>query len=345
MNLLITGVGGQIGGWLAKGFLKQGHRVVGVDNMSGGMWSNLPAQPNPMFHFFRTDLTNYSDVEEIFASQRPTVVYHCASCAREGSSEFQPYKVTSANMQAFIVTLELAIKHGMKRWVQYSSMSVYGDQEPPFSEKMPRRPLDVYAINKAAIEQIIEQMADTHGFEFVIFRPHNVFSAGENISDPYRGVVTIFMNRIMRKEPLYLYGENHIRAFSYIEDCLPAMMKAADSKKAAGEVINLGGIEPTTVGELAEIIIACFPECPRPEIIQLPPRPHEVAKAWCTTDRSVKLLDYKEVVGWKEGIARTAAWAKIIGPQPWAVDNLPLLSEKAPKPWLDLAKEKLSRRT
>ena len=339
MRIMVTGCAGLIGSWLAKGFLQQGYDVIGVDNMSGGMWSNLPPLPSTQFHFFQADLTNYADTQEIFMSQRPEVIFHCASCARESASEFQPYKITSSNIMATIVCLELALKYGMKRWIQFSSIAIYGDQEPPFSEKMPRKPIDVYAINKAAIEQIIEQMADTHGFEYVILRPHNCFSAGENIQDPYRGVITIFMNRIMRKEPIYLYGENHVRAFSYIEDCLPAMMKCLDSKKAIGETINLGGIEPITVGELAEEIISNFPEYPRPEIIQLPPRPHEVARAWSTTSQSIKLLQYEERIGWKEGIKRMAKWAKKLGKQEWKYDNLPLLNDKAPKPWLDLAEE------
>jgi|CXWL01.1.fsa_nt_gi UDP-glucose 4-epimerase len=335
-SVLVTGCAGLIGSTLAKAFLQQGHRVIGIDNMSGGMWSNLPPMPDPMFSFFQTDLTNYSDMREIFMSQRPRVVYHLASCPREGSSEFQPVKITASNIMASITVLELGLRYGMERLVFTSSMSVYGKQDPPFSEKMSRQPVDPYGVNKAATEQIIEQMAETHGFEWVILRPHNVFGQGASI-DPYRGVVTIFMNRIMRQEPIYLYGENHVRAFSYMEDCLPAMMKAADSKKANHKVINVGGISPTSVKDLAEVIINCFPEYPRPEIIQLPPRPHEVAKAWCTTDESIKILDYKEEIGWEEGIKRTAIWAKKLGPQPWVIDNLPLLSNKAPKPWLYLA--------
>ena len=336
MDVLISGVAGLIGSHLAKGFLQQGHHVIGVDNMSGGMLGNLPTMPNPLFRFYLADLTHYSEMEEIFMTQRPAVVFHLASIAREGASEFQPRLITSTNIMASITVLELGIKYGMKRFIFTSSMSVYGKQDPPFSEKMPRMPVDPYGVNKAATEQIIEQLAETHGFEWVIFRPHNVYGPGAGMSDPYRGVVNIFMNRIMRKEPLYIYGEEHIRAFSYIEDCLPAMLKAAESKKVVGEIVNLGGIEPITIGELAEVIISNFPEYPRPEIIQLPPRPHEVARAWCTVDKSVKILNYKEQIGWKEGIVRTAEWARALGPQPWVVDGLPLINDKAPKPWLDL---------
>lgn len=336
-RVCVTGVAGLIGSWIAKGLIDAGHNVIGIDNLSGGSSLNLPRMPDQRFRFFLADLTKYSEIEELFCSQRPEIIFHLASCAREGASEFQPYKITSTNILASIVVLELGIKYGMRRIIFTSSMSVYGKQDPPFSEKMPRMPVDPYGINKAATEQIIEEMAETHGFEYVILRPHNVFGSGISLSDPYRGVVGIFMNLIMRREPIYIYGENHIRAFSYIEDCLPAMLRTVDLKKATGEIINIGGIEPISVMDMAETIISCFPEYPRPEIIQLPPRPHEVPRAWCTTDKSIKLLNYKEGVGWKEGISRMAVWAKEMGPQSWVVDNLPLLSEKAPKPWLDLA--------
>lgn len=339
MRVLVTGTAGLIGSWVAKGLIEAGHNVIGIDNLSGGSSLNLPRMPDQRFKFFQADLTNYSEMKELFGSQRPEIIFHFASCAREGASEFQPYKITLANILASVVVLELGLKYGMRRIVFTSSMSVYGKQDPPFSEKLSRMPVDPYGVNKAATEEAIEQMAETHGFEFVILRPHNVFGSGASLSDPYRGVVGILMNCIMRREPIYIYGENHVRAFSYIEDCLPAILKTVDSKKVIGEIINIGGIEPISVIDLAETIIGCFPDYPRPEIIQLPPRPHEVPRAWSTTDKSIKLLNYKEIVGWKGGIIRTAAWAKEMGPQPWVVDDLPLLSNKAPKPWLDLAKK------
>ena len=339
MHVMVTGCAGLIGHWVTKELLRNGHSVVGIDNMSSGLWGNLPPKPNPRFHFFHTDLVNYADTKEIFMSQRPEIIFHFASLPREGSSEFQVYKVTSTNILAAVTVLELGIKYGMKRLIFTSSMAVYGKQDPPFSEKMPRMPVDPYGVNKSATEQVIEQMAETHGFEWAILRPHNVFGPGQALHDPYRGVVGIFMNRIMRREPIYIYGEDHIRAFSYIEDCLPAMMKTVDSKKANHRIINIGGISPTLIKDLAEVVIRCFPEYPRPEIIQLPPRPHEVVRAWCTTDESVKILDYKEKIGWEEGIGRTAEWAKTVGAQSWVIDDLPLLSEKAPLPWRELAKK------
>ena len=337
-RVLITGCAGFIGSHLAKGFIAQGHKVIGLDNLSGGTMANLPRQPDMNFQFYQADLTDYTAVHEVFMAEAPEIVYHCASCAREGASEFQPYKITQTNMQASLLLLEVAIKRGIRKLIFTSSMSVYGNQKCPFDEKMPRKPVDPYGIQKAAIEHTIEVMSETHRLLWTILRAHNVIGSYQSITDPWRNVAGIFCNRIMRHEPIHIFGEDHIRAFSNIEDSLPAMMRAADLDTANGEIINIGGKEPVKVKDLAEEVIQAFPDYERPKIIQLPPRPHEVKEAWCTTKKSEEILGYQEVYGWRAGIKKTAEYAKALGPQPWRIDDLPLINEKAPEPWQELLK-------
>lgn len=342
-NILISGVGGLIGSHLAKGFLQHGHRVIGVDNMSGGMWSNLPLMPDPQFHFFQTDLTNYSDMREIFMSQRPEVIYHCAANAREGASFYDPYKIVNANALIASIVIELGIKYGMKKFVFTSSMARYGDQQPPFGEKLSPQPVDIYGASKVLVETMIQMLAGVHSFQWTVLVPHNCFGEGQSLSDRYRNVIGIFMNSILRHEPIYFYGKDHVRAFSYMGDCLPAFIKAAELKpKLNQEVINIGGIEPTTIADVAEEVIKNFPEYPRPEIIELPPRYGEAKEAFCTCDKSIKLLDFKEEIKWRIGIERMASWAKSIGPSPWKKEPLAIPTEGIPFPWRGLQEKHIS---
>jgi len=340
-TIMVTGVAGFIGSHLASGFINSGRKVVGVDNLQGGNKENLPPTPNPLFPFYEADLADYFAVREIFMAEKPEIVYHCAANAREGASEYCPYKIAKNNLLIAMAVIENGIKYGMKRLIHLSSMSVYGDQEPPFNERMKPRPVDPYGANKACIEQIIKMLSETHKFEWTILRPHNLIGERQNMSDALRNVATIFCNRILRREPLYIYGENHQRAFSNIKDCLPAMINASQKNEAIGEIINIGGREAITVAELAEEIIGNFSEYDRPEIIQLPPRPHEVVDAWCTTEKSIKLLDYKETYGWRQGVMDVVSWAKKQGPQLWKADHLPLLRKDAPLPWREIQKEHL----
>jgi len=183
------------------------------------------------------------------------------------------------------------------------------------------------------MEEITEILADVHGFSYIILRPHNVFGERQSLRDPFRNVVGIFMNRIMRGEPLYLYGDGEQkRAFSYIADSLPSFLRACDLDPALDQqIINVGGIEAVTINELAELVIAQFDA--RPEVRYLPDRPREVKYAYSTWEKSARLLGYDETCGMREGIRRMAEWAKQLGPQPWTQEDLELPSDRAPVIW------------
>ena len=339
MRILITGVAGLIGSWVAEALVREVgvDKVVGVDDLSGGIIENVDVIRDRKFVFEQVDITQYKKIEEVFAQHRPEVVVHAAACAREGASAFQPHAITLTNNFASSIITELGIKYGMRKLVFFSSMAVMGDNKCPYTEDMPRRPVDHYGVNKAATEKSIEILSSVHGFDYVIIRPHNVVGIRQ-IFDPYRNVVTIFLNRLMRREPLYIFGDGHIRAFSYIEDSLPAFIKTVTTDKANGQIVFIGGKEQITVEKLLGAIIEDFDPQYKPEIVHLEPRPLEVKEMWCSIERSVKLLGYRETVGWREGVRRTVAWAKNKkGPQNWRVDNLPLLNEKTPRPWREMA--------
>jgi UDP-glucose 4-epimerase len=151
---------------------------------------------------------------------------------------------------AYIYTIVPAIKYGLKKVVLTSSMSVYGAQKPPFSEDMPKKPEDIYGIAKAAMEDATEVLAKVHGFDYVIIRPHNVYGPKQNLADPYRNVIAIFINCLLNDKRFYIYGEgNQKRAFTYIEDFTPYFVQSGFSNRCNEEVINIGPKEEHTINE------------------------------------------------------------------------------------------------
>jgi UDP-glucose 4-epimerase len=330
MRVLVTGVAGFMGGHVAQGLMSAGHEVVGLDDLSGGFEENVP----PGVDLRVIDLRDGEETEAVVVEQAPDILCHLAANAREGASQFQPRDVCGRNLMAYANVLVPAIRSGVKKVVLYSSMAVYGDQEAPFDENMPRRPADVYGVNKTAMEEITEILADVHEFMYTIIRPHNVFGERQSLSDPFRNVVGIFMNRIMRGEPLYVYGDgDQKRAFSYIGDSLPAFLRAAElSPELDRQIVNVGGKEPVTINELLRMVAAEFGA--DVDVVHLPDRPREVKKAYCTWQKSEDLLGYEERFGLAEGIRRMAEWARAKGPQPWRDERLELPSAKAPHIWL-----------
>jgi UDP-glucose 4-epimerase len=326
-KILVTGNAGFIGSWIADSLVEKGEEVYGIDDFSGGNLENYSED----YKMFTIDLRIPHQVEQVIKKVRPEIVFHCAACAREGASAFQPLYVSQTNYQAFMNLIEPAIKYGLKKFIFTSSISVYGNQTPPFSEDMPKMPVDIYGVNKAAIETSIEILSDIHEFNYVILRPHNVFGLRQNLTDHFRNVVAIFMNRIMRNEPLYIYGDGEQeRAFSYIEDSLPSFIQSLEVRN---EIINVGGMHQTSLNRLADLVCEAMGVSVKYPRKYLPQRPREVKYAYCTYEKSERVLGYKEVVGYEEGIKRMAVWAKNKGRQEWTTEKLPLKSVKMPETW------------
>lgn len=331
--MIVTGAAGFMGSHLVDYLINKGHAVYCVDDMSGGYWRNV----NPMSTFVQLDLRDAAQTEKVIAELKPKYIYHLAADASVGRSQFVPRECSERNYFAFLNLIVPAIKFGLKKIVIASSMDVYGDQEPPFHEGMPTKPVDIYGISKAAMEQATEVLSKVYGFDYTIVRPHNVYGPRQNIADPYRNVVGIFMNRIMRKEPLYVYGDGkQKRAFTYSDDNIPYFAEIMFNPKANGEILNLGPTEEETINKLAQLVQKEFGV--KSEIVYLPDRPLEVKNAYCTYDKAVKLLGYKTSTSLEEGIRKMTQWAKGLGPQPWKYrDSLELDHPSLPRTW----KEKL----
>ncbi len=332
MKILVCGGAGFMGSWIAEALLKEGHDVAVVDDLSGGLKCNIPRKIVDAKRFYEFDLRNAKN-DFIFESFKPDILYYLAANAREGESFFSPVDVTERNVMAYVYTLKTAIKNGVKKVVLFSSMATYGDQKAPFSEGMPTKPVDVYASNKVAMEEITKQLAGAHGFDWTIVVPRNVFGPRQYLSDIKRNFIAICMNRIMRHESIYVYGDGEqIRSFSYIVNSLPCYVKCLD-KKINGEKINIGGMKPVTINYATDVIIGCFPEYPRPEKIHLKDRHGEVKVAYATYDKSQRMLGYEEKISFEEGVRLMAEWAKTMGPRPWIAKPCELVNDKVPITW------------
>jgi UDP-glucose 4-epimerase len=337
MRILVTGAAGFMGSHLVDDLLKMGHEVHSVDDLSGGYSENV----NSKAIFKQLDLRERKETQKYIEEIKPEIIFHLAADATEGRSQFTPINCTERNYMAYLNVLVPAIKSGLKKMILTSSMSVYGSQKSPFSEDMDTKPDDIYGISKAAMEQATRILSDVYGFKYTIIRPHNVYGPRQNLSDPYRNVVAIFINCLLNNKNFYIYGDGEQkRAFSYIDDFTPYIIKAGFNDNANGEVFNIGPCEETTINKLADIVLEEFfkgkeiPENLKPKY--LPKRPMEVKEAWCTVEKAEKMLDYKTTVGLKEGVGKMIEWARKKGPQQFKyLDELEITNDDTPPLWKD----------
>lgn len=308
-SILVTGGAGFMGSHLVDYLIQDGQSVTVIDDLSGGFKENL----NPEAKFFKINLQENKEVDKIVKEESIDLIYHLAAYATEGLSPFIKRFNYNNNLISSVNLINSAVNNGIKDFLFTSSMAVYGNQKPPFHEDLPRRPIDSYGIAKAAVEQELEISQEMFGMDYYIMRPHNVYGPRQNLSDPYRNVIGIFMNRIMNNLPPIIYGDgNQTRAFSYIFDVIPSIAEAPFIERAKNQIINIGADRFVTIKHLADLVRTAMESNIEP--IYAEPR-HEVKDAFCTTSKSEDILGYETNYAISQGIKEMADWAKSTGPQ------------------------------
>lgn len=307
-TVLVTGAAGFIGSHVAEACRDLGFHVVGLDDLSGGFVQNIPAGVD----FVEGSVCDEAVLKRLFSKYRFDYVYHLAAYAAEGLSHFIRAFNYQNNVIGSVLLINEAVAHQVKGFVFTSSIAVYGAGHVPMREEMTPEPEDPYGIAKYAVELDLEAAARMFGLPFVVFRPHNVYGERQNIADRYRNVVGIFMNQVMRGEPMTIFGDGQqTRAFSYIGDVAPMIARAPLVPAAIGETFNVGGDVPCSVLELARALARTFGV--EPAVRHLPAR-KEVVHAFASHDRAHAVFGDSAPTSIDAGLARMASWVKSVGP-------------------------------
>jgi UDP-glucose 4-epimerase len=308
-KVLVTGVAGFIGSHVAAHLLKQGHTVVGLDDLSGGFEDHVPHGT----HFVRGSITDEALVNRLFAEHHFEHVFHLAAYAAEGLSHFIKRFNYTNNLLGSVNLINASVNAGsVKCFVFTSSIAVYGRNQLPMTEDAVPQPEDPYGIAKYAVELDLKEAHEMFGLNHVIFRPHNVYGANQNLGDRYRNVIGIFMNQIMQGQPMTIFGDgSQTRAFSYIDDVAPVIAASISRPSVYNEVFNVGADRPYSVAELANVVARAMGV--PPQINHLEAR-NEVVHAYSAHEKVQKHFgDLIKNVSLEEGVNRMAVWAKKVG--------------------------------
>lgn len=300
MNVLITGIAGHLGSALARWIIRNvpDCEVFGFDNLSCGYPENVPDGV--------AWVTPTLGKDQILFTGELDYVFHFAAYAAEGLSPFIRHYNYQNNLLATADVVNFCINKNVKRLVFTSSMAVYGRGAPPFYEGDDCRPIDPYGVAKLACEQDIQIAGEQHGLDWCIIRPHNIYGPGQSIWQKYRNVLGIWMARHLAGEPLLIYGDGRQeRAFSYIDDIVPCLWQAAVSARASQQIVNLGGTYPKSIASAARELVDVMGDG---EIVHVEPR-HEVKQAYCSWEKSVELLGFRERV-FRNGLEAMWEWAR-----------------------------------
>ncbi len=308
-STLVTGAAGFIGSHVARRLLERGHRVVAMDDLSGGFTENVPRGAS----FVQGSILDHALVDRLFAEHRFEYVFHLAAYAAEGLSHFIKRFNYSNNLIGSVNLINASVNTGtVKCFVFTSSIAVYGRNQAPMTEDATPMPEDPYGIAKFAVELDLKEAHEMFGLPYIVFRPHNVYGESQNIGDPYRNVIGIFMNQILQGLPMTVFGDgNQTRAFSYIDDVAPVIAQAIERPEALNEVFNVGADTPYSVLTLAESVAKAMGV--KPQVRHLPAR-NEVVHAFSSHEKVRRHFGgLCRNVPLDEGLARMAAWVKETG--------------------------------
>ncbi|HAM00945.1 MAG TPA: UDP-glucose 4-epimerase [Acidimicrobiaceae bacterium] len=258
MRALVTGGAGFIGSTLVDRLLAEGHHVDVVDDLSTGSLANLGdarAHAGHALTVHQLDICS-GELVEVMARRRPEVVFHLAAQADVRVSVQRPVFDAEVNVLGTLRVLEGARAADCARVVYAASGgTLYGEPEPselPLPEQHPHHPLSPYGVSKKAGIDYLVAYRELHALEFCALALANVYGPRQ---DPHgeAGVVAIFAERLLRGEPVTIYGDGEqTRDFVYVDDVVDAFVRAAT--RGGGLVLNIGTGRQVSVKELARLM-------------------------------------------------------------------------------------------
>jgi nucleoside-diphosphate-sugar epimerase len=307
-KFLVTGGAGFIGSNLADELLRQGAKVVILDNFLTGFRENLD-EIRGDFDFIEGDINDEKKLKQAVAGVE--TVFHQAALPSVPRSVENPRETHEACVNGTFNLLLQAKENNVRRVIYAASSSAYGDQKTlPKVETMTPEPLSPYAAAKLMGEYYCQVFSRVYNLETICLRYFNVFGPRQNPSSQYSGVISRFIDALMRGKTPVIYGDGEqSRDFTFIANVVDANVRAAQTKEGIGTVMNAANGERISLNELLEVLKKITAQETVSAEYQ-PERKGDVKHSQADNRRAVECLGYEKRVGLEEGLRKTIDWWK-----------------------------------
>jgi dTDP-L-rhamnose 4-epimerase len=351
MKVLITGGAGFIGSFIVDELLERDHKVSIFDNLELQVhMGKMPEYANLAASWILSDIRDYNALKQTIANVNPEIIFHKAAAVGVSQSQYQIKKYVDVNVGGTANLLDILVNHKnrVQKLIVAASMSSYGEGkyecsncgvpdnlrrteeqlaqkqwelfcpqcgtvlEPrPTDESWPRRCNSIYAITKRDQEEMCMTIGKTYGIPVVALRYFNVYGPRQSLSNPYTGVVAIFMSRLKNDNPPIVYEDGlQSRDFVSVHDIVQANMLALENDEANYQVFNVGTGKPCTIKGIAETLAKLYGKDIAPTIT------NEYRKGdirHCYADISkIQKLGYVPKISFEDGMTELIQWSKTV---------------------------------
>lgn len=307
-TVLVTGGAGFIGSHIAAALTKSGARVRVIDDLSTGHHENIE-EIGGAVDFVQASLNDEAAVKQ--ALEDVELVFHEAAIPSVPRSVENPRETHEACVNATFSLLLAARNAKVRRVVYAASSSAYGDQPTlPKSEEMRPDPLSPYAVAKLVGEYYCQVFYRSYGLETVALRYFNVFGPRQDPSSQYSGVISRFISVLMSGETPVIFGDGEqTRDFTFVRNVVDANLRAAETTKGIGEIINVANGKQITLNELLDTLKRITHRTDA-QAEYKEGRTGDVRHSVADISRAREFLGYESRVGLEEGLRLTMDWWK-----------------------------------
>ena len=340
MKIIVTGAAGFIGSHLVEKLLSLGHTVIGIDNFHNFYSEDIKIKNvleslNKIEHLVeilsrdtkeekiemlvkKVDTNNYSleycdlknieSLDKIFNENKIDMVINLAGLAGVRPSLENPLEYEKVNVGGYLNLLECCKKYGVKKFIQASSSSVYGNNKVvPFRETdIVDFAISPYAATKKSCEVFGHVYFNLYNIDTLQFRFFTVYGPRQRPDL----AIHKFIDKILKNEGIPFFGDGETyRDYTYIDDIIDGVIKGVkylEKHKNVYEVINLGESDAISLNKMVQTIEKCLGK--EAVIERLPMQPGDVKRTYANIDKAKELLGYKPTTKFDDGIDKFVKW-------------------------------------